>query len=686
MSTGLKCRNCGSNEIEEDNARGDRGRFNAMHNFKLILNTIVSLRIVCMNCGSVLEDSLIVSEVQFEEMGHGAAAIGQFVSAESSGGATNYGYGKFQVGSGTESREVTIKKAKKDITLLCQQLQLTQHYADTALNFFKMALSRHLTRGRKSTHIYAACVYMTCRTEGTSHLLIDISDVQQICSYELGRTYLKLSHALCINIPSVDPCLYIMRFANRLQLGAKTHEVSMTALRIVQRMKKDCMHSGRRPTGLCGAALLIAARMHEFSRTLSDVIGVVKIHESTLRKRLSEFAETPSGGLTLEEFMTVDLEREQDPPSFKAARIKDRELIQNMGIHELTELQKQIDAHLEKDLGKYTGSIMRQLTKGKGKKEEFSHSGRSKDSVTDNELEMEDSMQFIEQSNVKVIKEFIANNTDDTKPQAAMTSVIEGLRPDIEAICRVTQNDLEDLERAKQPVETELFIDDLNDEELDQYVLTEQEAITKLDMWKNLNAEYLREQQEREERLAKEREEGKPEKKKRKPRKKVIGPSSSAGEAIEKMLQEKKISSKINYDILKTLTEGVVAVNQEGETPYERGKPKTLEELERAPVILEESPIPSNSRSKSTYDIPGPSRKRLKIEAALSVSHADQEVEEKPVIAVDADDVDYDVEPEDVDADVEPETEATLQDMLNKGAADEDDDEYGYGFDEEEEY
>lgn len=50
-----------------------------------------------------------------------------------------------------------------------------------------------------------------------------------------------------------DPCLYIMRFANRLQLGAKTHEVSMTALRIVQRMKKDCMHSGRRPTGLCGA-------------------------------------------------------------------------------------------------------------------------------------------------------------------------------------------------------------------------------------------------------------------------------------------------------------------------------------------------------------------------------------------------------------------------------------------------
>lgn len=81
--------------------------------------------------------------------------------------------------------------------------------------------------------------------------------------------------------------------------------------------------------------MLIAARMHDFSRTMLDVIGVVKIHESTLRKRLSEFAETPSGGLTLEEFMTVDLEREQDPPSFKAARKKDRERIKDVSICEM---------------------------------------------------------------------------------------------------------------------------------------------------------------------------------------------------------------------------------------------------------------------------------------------------------------------------------------------------------------
>ena len=87
-----------------------------------------------------------------------------------------------------------------------------------AFYFFKLALSKHLTRGRKSTHVIAACVYITCRyyqpsivnesfsclaiinhdyfylrTEGTSHMLIDFSDILQVDVYELGRTYLRLS-------------------------------------------------------------------------------------------------------------------------------------------------------------------------------------------------------------------------------------------------------------------------------------------------------------------------------------------------------------------------------------------------------------------------------------------------------------------------------------------------------------
>lgn len=57
-----QCKNCGGADIDIDQARGSA---------------------VCTACGSVLEDNIIVSEVQFvENSGGGASAIGQFVSAD----------------------------------------------------------------------------------------------------------------------------------------------------------------------------------------------------------------------------------------------------------------------------------------------------------------------------------------------------------------------------------------------------------------------------------------------------------------------------------------------------------------------------------------------------------------------------------------------------------------------------
>lgn len=56
------CKNCGCADIDVDQARGDA---------------------VCMGCGSVLEDNVIVSEVEFVETGGGAShAVGRFVASE----------------------------------------------------------------------------------------------------------------------------------------------------------------------------------------------------------------------------------------------------------------------------------------------------------------------------------------------------------------------------------------------------------------------------------------------------------------------------------------------------------------------------------------------------------------------------------------------------------------------------
>ena len=97
------------------------------------------------------------------------------------------------------------------------------------------------------------------------------------------------------NRPIIDPSLYIHRFASKLELGDKTHVVTMSALKLVQRMRRDWIQTGRRPSGICGAALLIAARVHGFRRTQREVVRIVRICDVTLRKRLSEFSDTAMG-------------------------------------------------------------------------------------------------------------------------------------------------------------------------------------------------------------------------------------------------------------------------------------------------------------------------------------------------------------------------------------------------------
>ena len=46
----------------------------------------------------------------------------------------------------------------------------------------------------------------------------------------------------------------------------------------------------------------------------------MRISDTTIRKRLGEFMDTPSSQLTIDEFQKIDLEEEQDPPCFTQAR------------------------------------------------------------------------------------------------------------------------------------------------------------------------------------------------------------------------------------------------------------------------------------------------------------------------------------------------------------------------------
>ncbi|KAI8618813.1 cyclin-like protein [Chytriomyces sp. MP71] len=282
---------------------------------------------VCVSCGEVLEENAIVAEVTFTETGGGAAmADGFFVSKNSArafsrGGPS--GMGRLAAGGGTstESREQTIANGHRRIAQIGHQMRMTDRQIEQAQRYFNLAVLKNFTKGRKAANVACACLYIICRMEKTSHMLIDFSEHLRINLYILGSTFVRLVHILNINdIPLVDPMLYIVRFATKLEFEDKVNDVIRDATRLVSRMDRDWIIKGRKPAGICAACLFIAARMNGFVRTATEIVETVKICETTLRKRLADFKETPSSALSVDDFQNLMLESSQDPPSFMRKR------------------------------------------------------------------------------------------------------------------------------------------------------------------------------------------------------------------------------------------------------------------------------------------------------------------------------------------------------------------------------
>ncbi|KAM9997716.1 hypothetical protein ACTFIY_007370 [Dictyostelium cf. discoideum] len=270
--------------------------------------------VVCTACGTVKESANIVSEVQF---GGDSSIVGTFVSATRKPSS-------YRSLGGRDSRAMSVENARKKLDQIGNSLRIRSHLIDSAQRTFELAMENNFTKGRQTRLVAAACLYIVCRRERTPHLLIDFSENLQVNVFVVAGTFLQLIKLLNIQLPIVDPSFFIQRFASALEFGDQTKDVIATANKLVARMKRDWMSIGRKPSGICGASLYIASKIHGFKRSMKEIVHVVKIGEQTLINRLDEFRKTPTATLRFDEFNGMDLEDQCDPPSFTRARLKEK--------------------------------------------------------------------------------------------------------------------------------------------------------------------------------------------------------------------------------------------------------------------------------------------------------------------------------------------------------------------------
>ncbi|KAK6127109.1 hypothetical protein DH2020_039147 [Rehmannia glutinosa] len=279
------CSNCAKNITRPDHVEG---------------------KICCSLCGRVLDEDNFSQEPTFVKNAGGQSQLsGTFVKTIEN---------EYSV-----SRERILYEARDGIYHMSNSLGIDggTFIINAAVAFYTIAVERNFTRGRRKEQVEAACLYIACRENKKPFLLIDFSEHLRINVYVLGAVFLQLCKLLSLEEhpiiqKPVDPSLFMHRFTDRL-LGDRYSSVSKSALHILASMKRDWMQTGRKPSGLCGAAIYISALSHGLKCSKSEIIKVVHICEATLTKRLIEFENTESGGLTIEEFnmKAAELEKKE---------------------------------------------------------------------------------------------------------------------------------------------------------------------------------------------------------------------------------------------------------------------------------------------------------------------------------------------------------------------------------------
>ncbi|KAK4541178.1 hypothetical protein LTR36_008252 [Oleoguttula mirabilis] len=280
---------------------------------------------VCVNCGTQISESNIVSDVTFQEDSRGAATVQGGFIGENARHARTLGTGAYRkVGGGERNSMQEIENnGRRALSRLCPRLNIPDAVSLQAQNLFSIAAGNNFNAGRRTEEVVAACLYAACRRQKQNTImLMDIAEIMKVNVFRLGEVYKAMKENLHYHdqtvgvqhLTDVEPL--IEKYCRKLEFGDKTRNVAEDAVKIIKRMKRDWMVTGRHPAGLCGACIILAARMNNFRRSVREVVYVAKVSDATIAKRVEEFRQTKASTLTVEQFREYGsrLKYSHDPP------------------------------------------------------------------------------------------------------------------------------------------------------------------------------------------------------------------------------------------------------------------------------------------------------------------------------------------------------------------------------------
>lgn len=283
--------------------------------------------------------------------------------------------------------------------------------------------------------------------------------------------------------------------------------------------------------------------MNNFRRTIEEVVQVVKIADVTLRKRLAEFKDTASGSLTIEDFRSVWLDETADPPAFsegikkeeKKRKLKERQDREDSTMTDVSETDSVAGARAFKELANRNGDDGEEEDGQPGTQEKETEGdmlpppkpsarARGKRKRSEDKVPTSERDRSISRPPNHELSSDQAEDDEEprwgpdelpTPPQwgpdelpdppevdKAVTEEIAGPLSKLADLSNeLDQRDQEQLQKARALTNISSGVelnqsdrlDDLDEDELDAFILTEEEVEMKRRVWMETNKDYLKE-------------------------------------------------------------------------------------------------------------------------------------------------------------------------------------------------
>jgi transcription factor IIIB subunit 2 len=555
---------------------------------------------------------------------------------------------------GMASREQAEMLGRQEIEKIGSSLHVRLSVQEQALSWYKLAMNHNFIQGRRMRNVAAVAIYMASRRQPANTLmLMDLAEKVQVNVWALGDTYKSFLKKLSEKDPAqlvgnkavqeIEPLM--LKYCRKLEFADASHKVANDACKILRRMDRDWMVQGRQPAGLCGACIILAARMNNFRRTVREVVYVVKVADSTINSRLYEYKQTPSSALTINQFREFGerLKVTTQPPAIwrreqKEERIEKRKMAESQR-DSAAALGDSDGSDIEPGLSTAPTRTSKRRKQNNGASQDVTSQGESSTAVVggidpenldgNDEDMIEQAMEVVEgesPSDEAFVmpkkrgrpkkRELVVIDPEDLEIEQEIESEVTHEIKNWEAIFKeFTQNEQHPLLKATDwtaqqmarahldqrdvPVNTSPDIDEdeFNDDpDVANCILGPEEVRRKELIWITENEEWLRAQQKKLLEAELEAAEDKPKKPKQKRKHHQMGdgsvlegqPATSAADAAHKMLKKrsKQFSNHINYDRLKELFPGGnVASSPSGTGSGNGASPANTQAVQTPPVI-----------------------------------------------------------------------------------------------------